>query len=232
MAEANYPTISYEQLDAVRQDVDRLSPGYAIQELDPSHALDTGQGNCFTSSMIAGCVVALEFGLDASVAWSSRLHATERPEGLRRTAIEGKTTDLNIAHIELLVPRGEDDYDVLALGYGLDVKSGEAYTKQDKGGQITNYNFLTDPEDRSLGNSKTRQAEALVRVGSGGDIVPTQEGKSLGLMACDWQQGGTEYLAALNIPPIDYEALEAKVSCFLQAMRDGQQIMHISPVSD
>lgn len=230
MSETNDQFISFEQLDTIRNEIDRLNPGYAIQELDPLHALDTGQGNCFTSAMIAGCAIALEFDFDVSVVWSSRLHATERPEGMRRTAVEGKTTDLNIVHIGLVAPRSSNPYDILDLSYGQNTPQTAGYAVRDDGGKITNYNFDdVDPRYSDVSKSIHSVDEAIVQANPSGEITVTPKGLSEGMTACDWQSGGEEYLAALNIPPIDYEALEDKLSCFLQALRDGNQIMPINP---
>jgi hypothetical protein len=40
--------LNYDQLLAVKTEVDQLVPGYFAQELDPIAALEKGQGNCFT----------------------------------------------------------------------------------------------------------------------------------------------------------------------------------------
>lgn len=66
-------TLSFEQLSVATDRVNRLVPGYFIQELDPVRAIKSGQGNCFTAAMIAGAVISHMFDLEASVAWSLKI---------------------------------------------------------------------------------------------------------------------------------------------------------------
>lgn len=218
--------ISFEQLDRVRQDVDRLMPGYYIQELDPIRALENGQGNCFTNAMIAGAHIANTFEVEASLAWSGRLHATERSESFgvaRKSKTAGKSTDRNIAHAELLLPRGGDEFDVLGLGYGHEVVDNGTFVQEDKGGKIMNYNFPNlKPENTDVSQSD-RAEDAEVKIAEGGEIVPTLYGRSLGMRSLDWQMGGTEYLAAVGLPEINYEELQQKVACFVAALYDGRE---------
>jgi hypothetical protein len=224
-------TMSFEQLDQVRHDVVRLVPGYFIQELDPVHALEQGQGNCFTTVMIAAAAIANTYGLDASVAWGPKAHAIPQESdsgfALKKKRDLGKSTDLKIGHIELLVPRtGGDDYDILALSSGLNVKKGKVYQQEDTTGRIINYNFMSVPPQDADISRRPGHIEPVVRVGYAGQILTTEAGKDpdAPVVVHDWQRGGTEYLAELNLPEIDYDNLEAKVACFMAALHDKDML--------
>lgn len=136
----------------------------------------------------------------------------------------GKTTNLNIAHVELLVPRGLDEFDVLGLGYGLSVRDGVVYEKEDQGGKIINYNYDNSIEPVPAADTDISHRpdfiDPLVKISEDGEVVPTAEGKIVGLQAMDWQIGGDEYLAALNLPGINFDKLMGKTSCFLTALED------------
>lgn len=212
-------TVSFEQLDIVRQQVNDLVPGYYIKSLDPVKALETGQGNCFTNAMIASAVVSLMFDYEPSVVWCERLHATPKGGGFFETTKQ-QPAERNIGHIEMVVPRSADPYDVLALGYGLNVRSGHTFLKEDYGGEIVCYNDLV-ANPNQVPEYDPAEAKLVVDVTEDDPIITlTENGRGDRLLVDDWQLGGETYLAALDVPAPDFELLRQKTACFLAAQAD------------
>lgn len=222
---AEVDAISFEQLDQVRKDVATLVPGYYIKEMDPFQALDNGQGNCFTNAIIAGAAIVLEHGFEPSVVWNTRLHGAPSEDGM--FGVRKKEVERQTGHIELVVPRGIDEFDVLSLGYGLTITDGDAFKKEDKvGGDILNYNFSSTmkPDDLDISH-RDPDDEPWLKVEEGGEIVTTAYGEELHLKALDWQEGADEYLDTLRLPPLDYDKLIEKTACFLTALHDGRGLV-------
>lgn len=210
-------------MSEVNDNVSKLVNGYYIQQMNPIVALETGQGNCLTSAMIAAAHISDNYGVEASAAWSSRLHGTVKPTSSvfisAKDRASRNTTALNIGHIELLVPRGVDEFDVLSLGYGLDTSEGKTFVKEEKGGKIINYNYFPQPAQDLDVSHRNKHDEPLVHVVSeDGLIGPTLAGKEIGITAGDWYSSGVDYLAAINVPAFDHDELVEKTACFMAAM--------------
>ncbi len=224
-------TVTYAELDQVRHDVAELVPGYYRSELNPFAALEKQQGNCFTSAVIAAVALALAYDSDASLVWSERLHAREISTTgfhVKGANTEGKIKD--IQHVTLVAPRGIDQYDILALSFGENVTEGStvqsAFMKTDEGARIYNYNFMdVSPEDENVVDYFTRShaEEPLLMTTDDYEVTTTAYGASLGLVSMDWQRGANEYLTALDVPPIDFEALAGAFMPRLIAMRDWRR---------
>lgn len=216
-------TLSYEQLSEVNDKVSRLVTGYYIQQMNPIVALETGQGNCLTSAMIAAAHIQETYELEASAIWNPRLHGTVKQQsGVALSAenrIKRNTTNLNIHHIELLVPRSSDEFDVLSLGYGLNTSEGDTFTKEERGGEIKNYNFmLLPPEDADISHRDQTDEPYVHVIDDSGLIVTTKHGREAGMAAGDWYTTGIDYLAAVNVPAFDHDELIEKTACFMAAM--------------
>ena len=207
-------TVSYEQLLAVKKDIDELVPGYYIQELDSLRSLESGQGNCYTKNILAAARLATEYGVDASICWPSNRHAlppeinpfTGKPKTIEDSK-SSKMTALQIAHTALVVPQGGGKHDILQLVYGMHTVPGKAFQLEEVG-QISEYN--------SVSNSANRANDAMLEVRDDGVVVPTEYGVSEGLVSGDWQEFGDEYLRQLNLTPNDYDEIEKGVAYYVR----------------
>jgi hypothetical protein len=196
--------LSFEQLERVRCDVNNLAPGYYIQQLDPLETLESGVGNCFSKAMLACGIIALRHSFDPAVAFSDRLHGTDKPSN--KPLHFG--TKRNMAHIVCLVADSETrtGSDVWGLDYGIDVKVpkddavdiNRSYQKSEEG-ILSSYNEV---EDYAVANPDT------------GVMMVTDMAEELGLVVYPWKQGGDRYLKKLKMKQIKYqkllESLEAK----------------------
>ncbi len=222
--------LGFEQLDQVRRDIVTLMPGYYRRELDPFAALENQQGNCFTSVVIAAVAISLAYDVESSVVWSERLHARKLDtRGMPIVGSDEKGVLRDIQHMNLVVPRGVDEYDILALSFGEDVQDGQqtasAFQKAIESGRIFNYNFLNqDPKDENVADIRAKALDdPILVVGDEYEIRATEYGRECGMVAMDWQKGADEYLAALDQPPIDYERLASAFMPRLIAMRDWRR---------
>lgn len=196
--------LTYQELERVRCDVNELAPAYYIQQLNPLETLESGVGNCFSKAMLACGIIALRHSFDPAVAFSDRLHGSDRPSN--KPLHFG--TKRNMAHIVCLVgDKGtETGFDVWGLDYGIDVKvpkdennviSG-SFVKEEEG-EITSYNEV---EDYAVADPST------------GEIMVTDIAEGYGLVVYPWKEGGNRYLRKLREKHIKYqkllEGIEAK----------------------
>jgi hypothetical protein len=122
-----------ETLRHTKNIVDALAPGYYRRAINPFETLENGQGNCFTNAVIGAVALSSLFEVEASLVWSNRLHASQRSSTSNNKRQPIAFSNLNIVHIELVMPRGLDQYDILALAtvlMWLTAKVDEAYTKK------------------------------------------------------------------------------------------------------
>ncbi len=164
--------------------------------------------------MIAAAIIVKDCGIEPSITWSERNHGTVKfdPYGVR------KKPKLNIGHVELVVPRGVDNYDILGLGFGLDVRGGKVFLKEDGAGEIINYNYDgLDPSDVDLSH-RDPSVEPRLWTDDDGEVLVTEFGRAKGLTALDWQFGAEAYLAAIDKPPFDFDELQEKVACYVSCV--------------
>ncbi len=219
-------SVSFETLFEVKEIVDELVPGYYRCAVNPFEALENQQGNCFTNAVIGAVALSELYEVEASLAWSSKEHAKPTDDGPIKSVKSDKK--LHIQHIELVVPRNINRFDILSLAYGFRVitrKDGSPYEKQDLGGEIKNYNFeyaVPNAQDTRVENFNEND-DPWLEIIEGGEIVPTPYGRELGLEAMDWQHAADEYLLALEMQPLDYDALTEMFLAKYTAMKDWQE---------
>lgn len=205
--------VNFGQMERIDCVVNGLVPGYYRRAIDPYEALENQQGNCFTNAVIGALALSHCFAVEASMAWSPRLHATPRGDMFLASKSGHDISDKNIAHIELLAPRGVDEYDVLSIGWGQKVtdgnaKNGDVFVRHDRGGVINNYNFPTKaPRDENV-EGLYLQEDPLVKIVADGEIIPTDYGVEVGLESMDWRDAANAYLDVLDLAPINFEVLE------------------------
>jgi hypothetical protein len=190
--------ITFEQLNAVRQEVADYMPKYNIKRVDPFDALEDRVGNCFAKAAIGSGLLVVRHGVEPAVAYSSRLHGTPRSEGMLAT--QGK----NMAHIATLVPVISDREGYIpGLCFGVEGKTGKKVVEEDLG-DIIDYN----------------ESVILAEPGEDGVIAATPDAQEQGLYVGDWREGVNRYLEALDRKPIDTDELVERVAeTFLSADR-------------
>lgn len=185
--------VSGAELQAVSRDLERLVPGYNIQKLDPVEALDERVGNCFAKAMLVCGILVVRHGVEPSVAYSSRLHGTER---VSSKPVDSKSKR-NMAHIGVVAAnkRAENEYDVLSIAYGISIGAHDpdnSRFKRDDRAAIQPYNYYG----------------LLVEVVDEDDtLVATEDGVNLGLTVVDWRQGAADYLGAIGREMFSIEEL-------------------------
>lgn len=183
--------VALHELDAVRETVADAVPAYFIKQLDPIAALAderSGQrrGNCFAKAVLASGLIVMRHGLEPSVVFSERLHATPKPGML------SDTHSKNYGHISVLVATTTEAGDqISSLCFGIDGKSGAKFMEADRG-DILDYN----EEDNY----------ATVDLATG-LIQPTDLALEMGLHISPWSKGTAEYLGRLGLPPVNQDAL-------------------------
>ncbi len=190
--------VSGPELEAAGKQVEELVPRYYIQQLDPSEALSTGVGNCFAKAMIACGVLVVNHQIEPSVAYSLRLHGTEKPAA---KPLDFKTKK-NMAHIAVVVAnsRGANPFDVLALDYGVEVTGVDAdnmgYSSKDRA-KVEAYN----------------KHETFIEITDGhGNLGATVVSQELGLGVLDWRDGAELYLARLEREMFSIDDLLAQIA--------------------
>ncbi len=199
-------------------------PGYYRVAVNPFEALENMQGNCFTNAVIGAVALSNIYDVEASLAWSTRLHAQPVEEGISLGRKSDDPPLLNIQHIDLVVPRHVNKFDILRLAYGFQVvegREGSVFQAEDLGGEIHNYNFEHEvkPDDICVSHLG-EEDDPILFIADGGEIVPTLYGRSLGLESLDWQHAADEYLNALGLDELDYDALSQMFLAKYTAMKD------------
>ena len=219
---------TYETVCEVKQIVDALQPGYYRTAVNPFEALENQQGNCFSAAVIGATALHCLYHIESSIAWSERLNGTLVPQTIDNKN-QYRSTPLNIVHAELLVPRAVDQYDVLGLCYGMNVRDGcggDVFMKVEEGGGIIrNYNFLDeDPQNTDvMGLSEQNADKPLVYIANDDEIIPTQEGRDLGLASMDWEFAANKFLAQIDQPEIDIDKLTEFFLAKHEALKDFQK---------
>lgn len=182
--------ITFGDLDAVRQEIADYMPAYNIKRVDPLDALENRVGNCFAKASIACGLLVVRHGIEPTIAYSDRLHGTDRPSTILATNAK------NMAHITVLAPEvASSGRRVLSLCFGVEGKSGKKVIREDLG-DIMDYN----------------EAEILAEVQPQGGVSATGLASELGLYFGAWRTGINRYLHAIERQPVDAERLIEKVT--------------------
>lgn len=182
--------LTFEQLDAARQDIADYMPAYNIKRVDPFEALENRVGNCFAKAAIASGLLVIKHNIEPVVAYSARLHGTDRTGSMLATKAK------NMAHITVLAPElSSPEGRVLSLCFGVEGKTGKKVVQEDLG-DILDYN----------------EADVLAVMDDEGGLAATNLAQELGLYIGNWREGVNRYLEAIDRQPIDTETLTDKVA--------------------
>lgn len=182
------------QLDQVRKDIHAYMPAYNIKRVDPFEALRVRVGNCASKCAVASSLLVARYGVEPAVAYSEKLHGTER-QGMISSSRTKQMVHITTLAIE--AARAEAPERVLSLCFGIEGKSGKKVFEDDEG-DILDYNETLN----------------LARIGDDGSVLPTAEAldPEVQLYVGNWRDGINKYLTTLDRDPIDTDQLVEQVA--------------------
>lgn len=194
--------ITFEQLDAVRQEVADHMPVYNVKRVDPFEALENKMGNCFAKAAIVSGLLVVRHNTEPAVAYSERLHGADWP------GIMLATKSKKMEHITVLASEPPSlEGRVLSLCFGVEGKSGKRVVQEDLG-DILDYN----------------EADVLAAKDDIGGLYATNVAQELGLYIGDWREGVNRYLHAIDRKAIDTDALVERVANTFASSEDLKKV--------